>query len=153
MQSRRASRQAALQVLYRCDAVNDYSLEGVNFLIAHFERCAALDEAEEQLGLHYCEYLKELVHGVLARLPEIDSQIGVACVNWTLSRMARIDRNILRIATFEMLHRPDVPANVSINEAIEIAKVFAAVDSPQFINGVLDRLSRIHALKEPLAES
>jgi N utilization substance protein B len=143
MQSRRACREAALQVLYRCDVLNDYSVEGVDSFVVHCDSFTLLSEDGEQDPLAHREYFKELVYGVLIHLAEIDTQIGVACIHWSVSRMARVDRNILRVAAFELMYRPEVPSKVSINEAIEIAKAFAADDSPNFINGVLDRLSQL----------
>jgi N utilization substance protein B len=145
MQSRRACREAALQALYQCDALNDFSVERLEFFIAHFQGCSIAEDGDEQIAIDDSEYFHELARGIVANLAKIDSQIGLACVNWSVARMARVDRNIIRIAAFEMMHRPDVPPKVSINEAIEIAKLFAADDSPQFINGVLDRLSQLIA--------
>ena len=152
MQSRRACREAALQALYQCDALNDFSVERLELFVAHFQGASLPEERDEQFSFGNSEYFQEVVHGVLKNLAEIDSQIGLACVHWSVARMARVDRNIIRIAAFEMMHRPDVPPKVSINEAIEIAKLFAADDSPQFINGVLDRLSQLVASERQVLE-
>jgi N utilization substance protein B len=81
-----------------------------------------------------------LYDGVLANLADIDARLTAAAENWRLSRMAVIDRNILRLGAHEVLHQPDVPAAAALNEAIELARRYGAADSPAFVNGVLDRL-------------
>jgi N utilization substance protein B len=86
------------------------------------------------------EYANELVDGTLEHLAEIDSILSQFAENWTLARMGRIDRNILRIAVFELLYRDDVPARVVLDEAITIAKRFSEESSGAFINGILDRV-------------
>ena len=83
-----------------------------------------------------------LVNGVYQHRDELDAMIVVASENWRLERMSIIDRNVLRIALFEMLYRPEIPPKVSINEAIDLGKTFGSPDSGAFINGVLDRLLR-----------
>ncbi len=86
------------------------------------------------------QYARTLVAGVIAHCDELDGHIASALTNWTPERVGRIERNILRVALFEMAYCEDVPNKVAINEAIEIAKSFAADEAPRFINGVLDRL-------------
>ena len=76
-----------------------------------------------------------------AHLPEIDKLIEEHSHNWRLERMQRIDRNVLRIGVFELKQLPDIPRKVTINEAIELAKMFGTEDSAAFINGVLDRIA------------
>ena len=83
-------------------------------------------------------YAFNLVKGVLSGMEEIDGIIGVAATHWRLVRIAPTDRNLLRIAVFEMTDMADIPPQVAINEAVEIAKRFGSEDSPRFINGVLD---------------
>jgi N utilization substance protein B len=85
-------------------------------------------------------FTEELVGGVWEKRAAIDAAVQQASRNWRLERMARVDRNILRLAAYEILHRTDVPHKVVINEAIEIAKRFGTADSSAFVNGVLDRL-------------
>jgi N utilization substance protein B len=88
------------------------------------------------------------VGGVRAHLAEIDELLGRVSRNWRLERMARVDRNLLRLAIFELKFSADVPAKVAINEAIEIAKRYGTAESPAFVNGVLDRcLAEIGAKK------
>jgi N utilization substance protein B len=86
-------------------------------------------------------FTSELVSGVITNKDSIDKIIRETSHNWRIDRMAVVDRNILRIATFEMLKMPDIPYKVSLNEAIELAKRFGSEDSSSFINGVLDNIS------------
>jgi N utilization substance protein B len=83
-----------------------------------------------------------LVHGVKRQQREIDTRIAECAEHWDLDRMAVVDRNILRLAAYELLFEPAVPGKVTINEAIEIAKKFGTAESSRFINGVLDRIHR-----------
>lgn len=86
------------------------------------------------------EFAYDIVQGTRAHLHEIDSVVQAAAEHWTLGRMAVVDRNILRAATYELLYRPDIPASVALNEAIEIAKKYSTVESAAFINGILDKI-------------
>ena len=81
-----------------------------------------------------------LIRGTLEHRAEIDDRIQKQVKNWALNRIAAVDRNILRLAIYEMLHRDDIPPVVSINEAVDIAKKFSTADSGRFVNGVLDKL-------------
>lgn len=87
-------------------------------------------------------FTEDLVRGVVDHLEEVDLTVNDMSTNWALERMARVDLALLRMATFELLHRPDVPASVVINEAIEIGKRYGTKDTPSFINGILDRIAR-----------
>lgn len=87
------------------------------------------------------EYGRQLAIGVEESLEQIDALIGDTSEHWSVGRMPLVDRNILRIATFELLHVPEVPASVAINEAVELAKVFGGEDSSKFVNGVLGRIA------------
>jgi N utilization substance protein B len=77
---------------------------------------------------------------VVAHAQDIDRRLAEAAENWRLPRMAAIDRNVLRLGTQELFHMPDTPANVALDEAIELARRYGSADSPRFVNGVLDRL-------------
>jgi N utilization substance protein B len=83
-----------------------------------------------------------LIHGALEHKEEADALIKKYSKNWDLHRMAAVDRNILRLAIFEMLHREDIPPIVSINEAVDVAKKFSTEDSGKFVNGILDQVKR-----------
>lgn len=85
-------------------------------------------------------FAEEIVHGVYTHRGELDAMIVAASENWRLERMSIIDRNVLRIALFEMLYRLEIPPKVSINEAIDLGKTFGSPDSGAFINGILDHL-------------
>jgi len=134
MGTRRRSREAALQFLYQNDFVKvsdvgDDMERSENFTLF----CALYQVNKKARG-----YAFNLVKGVLSGMEEIDGIIGVAATHWRLVRIAPTDRNLLRIAVFEMTDMADIPPQVAINEAVEIAKRFGSEDSPRFINGVLD---------------
>ena len=85
-------------------------------------------------------FFLQLVNGVLAAQPQIDALIERYSKNWKVQRMSCVDRNVLRVAVFEMLFCPDIPPKVSINEAIDVAKKFGTEESGAFINGIVDRI-------------
>ncbi len=97
------------------------------------------------------EFAQPLIEGMIARLPEIDERIRRYCENYEFHRISAVDRNVLRLAIYEMLYREDIPPVVSINEAIELAKTFGGADSGRFVNGILDRVK--DDLKRPLREA
>jgi len=88
-------------------------------------------------------YAEQLIEGTLINLAEIDRRIAETVENWSFERVAPVERNVLRIAVFELMWRGDVPSKVVINEAIEVAKKFADDTSGKFVNGVLDRIMRV----------
>ena len=132
MTVRRRAREIALQVLYQLDIVQGDPQEA---LILYFENFRPSEKTRQ-----FCQ---RLVEGVCQEQEEIDRVIEENAENWTLKRMAVVDRNILRLATFELLNCPDIPFKASLNEAIELAKKFGNDDSSAFINGILDQ---IHSL-------
>jgi N utilization substance protein B len=85
-------------------------------------------------------FAEKLVQGVLERRDALDEQIKKYAQNWDLHRMAVVDRNVLRLAIYEMMHRDDIPPVVSINEAVDIAKRFSTEESGKFVNGILDKI-------------
>ncbi|HOO46938.1 MAG TPA: transcription antitermination factor NusB [Deltaproteobacteria bacterium] len=129
MRTRTKAREIALQYLYQVDITSDHTEKTLDDFIDHF-----VDDEE------IVPYAKELVGGVYAYLSHIDDMIEKASRNWTVSRMSSIDRNILRIATYELAYKPDIPYKVAINEGIELAKRFGSPRFPAFANGVLDRV-------------
>lgn len=141
---RRQARQAALQALFMCDFLGQWDMGTVLFCFDHFS-----------IGKPARPYAEKLCAGVLENFTKIDSKLTCASENWSLTRMARVDRGILRLATYELLFLEEIPVNVAINEAIEIAKAFGSDESPIFINGVLDKVASARkALKvEVLAEA
>lgn len=142
MRTRRKARETALQALYQCDALEDWSPEGIALFFSSF-----VDQVgfETELCQGNLDFAKKLIFGVIQHLALIDHQIGLASTHWSLRRMARVDRNILRIAAFEIAYLADIPISVSIDEAIEIAKRFGTTDSPMFVNGVLDNIADLFA--------
>lgn len=146
MKSRRIAREAVLQALYQCDTLEDWSPEIVSQFFERFypdENLGVPDALSEAGPLGYS---RSLVQFACDNLQDIDSLIAKVSTNWPLSRMTRVDRNLLRFATAELMASRDIPYRVVLNEAIEIAKRFGGDDSPVFINGVLDKvvpLSRI----------
>ena len=87
-------------------------------------------------------FTRELIEGVGRTRPQLDELIGRHAVGWTLDRIAPVERNILRVALYELLERPDVPAEVAIDEAVEAAKELCSADAPAFINGILGTVHR-----------
>ncbi len=134
MGTRRNSREAALQFLYQEDFTITPDQKFGYDLAERFELFCTLFQVNRKARA----YALTLLQGIAENLDRIDKLIAEAASNWRLVRIAATDRNLLRIAVFEMLEREDVPAEVAINEAVEIAKRFAGDDSPKFVNGVLD---------------
>ncbi|MDD2239306.1 MAG: transcription antitermination factor NusB [Kiritimatiellae bacterium] len=87
-------------------------------------------------------FTEEIIRGVIAHHPDIDALIARHAENWGVERMGNIDRNALRIAVYEMLYRDDIPPVVSINEAVELAKVYSSTESGKFVNGILDQIRK-----------
>jgi transcription antitermination protein NusB len=128
--SRRVARKRALDVLYEAD-LTGRPLPTV--LARHL--------ADEDL---LPEYSATLVRGVHRHREELDELISSHAKDWSLARMPVVDRNLLRLGLFELLHADDVPAAVAINEAVELAKELSTDDSPRFLNGILARVAQEH---------
>jgi len=153
--ARRRGREIALQVLYQTDAQPQLTAEeALRLHASHFGRptadepdaadagpfAAAPAEALSDAELGSARELAErLVRGVLGERADVDALVQRASRNWRLERMARVDRNLLRLGAWELLRASDVPGKVAINEAIEIAKRFGTAESAAFVNGILDR--------------
>ncbi len=130
MGSRRKGRELALQALYQQEITGDLSAQALRAFWHHFD---ATDESKA--------FALTLVNGVGARRGDIDPLIEKVSAHWRLERLSKIDVNILRLATFELLATPAVPPSVVINEAIEIARRFGTEESSAFVNGVLDQIA------------
>ncbi len=132
MGNRHESRELALQFLYQQDATSRYPQSLTQafemFWMVHEHPSAARSFAEE------------LARGTLEHCEVVDAKIKAYAQNWEFHRIALVDRNILRLAVYELLYRDDIPPVVSINEAIELAKKFSTEDSGRFVNGILDRV-------------
>ncbi|MEP9408029.1 transcription antitermination factor NusB [Peribacillus frigoritolerans] len=122
---RREAREKSLQALYQIDIANSNAEEAM---------VSVLDGAPTD------NYFKKLVMGITENREQIDRMIRDNLENWTLERLANIDRNLLRIAVYEMVHSEDVPVSVAMNEAIEIAKKFGDDQSSSFVNAVLSKV-------------
>lgn len=129
-ENRRNARIQAVQQLYGCE------MRGV--LGAGADEPAEAASPGEELS----PFARELLDAAIARLGEIDRLLAASLQNWDLRRLGAVDRAILRVAVAEMLAHPDIPAAVTINEAIEIARSLASSDSARFANGVLDRVRK-----------
>ena len=142
--NRRRARESAMQILCTLDRQPDVSVgQATQLYFAHLlgddgESSTSADESS--LPSDYRLFAETLVSGVRRAQADIDAIIGRASKNWRLSRMAVPDRNVLRLACFELLFSPEVPARAVLNEAIEIARRFGTSDSASFVNGVLDRI-------------
>ena len=130
MGTRRKARVKALQALYEIDSVKHDVADVLG-------RQTEEDPIEEESAL----FIKELVDGVLSNEGEIDRFIEIYAPAWPVAQMALVDRNILRLAIFEILFNNKVPVKVAINEAVELAKMFGGDNTPKFINGVLGTVS------------
>jgi len=136
--TRREGRELALQLLYALE-LNPINVQEMLRLSRENSRASA-EEARV--------FAEELVDGVVANRDAIDKIIVEKSKNWAITRMARVDLNIIRVAVFELVFLSDIPKNVTMNEAIEVAKKFGTEDSPAFINGMLDEIAATISEKE-----
>lgn len=140
MASRRRAREFALQALYQADITETrptVALSQLWFAQVDSQDAPASRPAEDE----EIAFARRLVEGVEASMAELDPMIERSSVNWRLQRMPIVDRNILRLAAYELRYCQDVPASVSINEAVELAKRYGDKDSRAFVNGLLDRIA------------
>ncbi|HEU4397085.1 MAG TPA: transcription antitermination factor NusB [Actinomycetota bacterium] len=128
--TRAAARRRALDILYEADLLGRPIAEVL-----------ARRRDDPEAGVPDA-YTLELVGGVERLLPELDGRIGDAAEHWTVERMPLVDRNLLRLATFELVARPEVPTAVVLDQAIELAKLLSTADSGRFVNGVLGHVAR-----------
>lgn len=129
--SRRLARETALQVLFQLDVSEEKS--EIEKIIRHWSEEFAVPEQS-------IPFAQELVTGTLEHQAEIDEKLSTLSEGWGLARMAKVDRNLLRLATYEILYCPEIPGRVTLNEAIEIAKIYGSAESGKFINGILDKI-------------
>ena len=129
MGTRRQARESALQMLYQ------FELSGGD------PEVLLGSEVMDGLSPEVRDFATDLVKGVRDNLAEIDGLIQSHSTNWKLARMAAVDKNILRVAVFELKNRSDIPVKVTINEAVEIAKKFGSTESGAFVNGILDNIA------------
>ena len=132
MRRRTRARQLALEVMYQADLRREDGREIAKSYLRDMKEDADL-----------LDFARTLIAGSCEHLEELDEHIRNAAENWVISRMAAVDRNILRLAVFELAHMDDIPPKVSIDEAIELAKQFGSEESGQFVNGILDKVKEI----------
>jgi len=138
MRKRTLARNCALQFLYQVDITRETPDEVLeNF----WQTQNGIDDSVQ-------EFANNLIKGTLGNLDTIDKHIAKCATNWQLKRMAIVDRNILRLATYELLYLKDIPPKVSINEAIELAKRYGDIDSGKFVNGILDKINKTECVNK-----
>jgi N utilization substance protein B len=130
--SRRLARECAMQILFQLDM---NPAEDADPVLADFWRDHEADRQERR-------FAEQLVAGVREHREQIDAVMRDTADHWELKRIGGIERNVMRIALYEMLHRQDIPPVVSINEAVDIAKYFSTTESGRFVNGILDRVRK-----------
>ena len=130
---RRKAREFALQILFQMDIRKDKPTATI------LKRFWAEHDADEEAQA----FTEEIIKGTYKHLAAINDKIHACARNWSIDRMAAVDRNVLRMAVYEILYRADIPTSVTINEAIEIAKKFGTEDSGSFVNGILDSVARM----------
>ncbi len=144
MGARRRGREAALQMLYQMEASDVRAGEAIRLFwpnLAVQEDADAEGKRDTRGAAEAVEFANALVLGCEERVAEIDERIREASQHWRLERMTRVDRNILRLGTFELLGMSDVPRRVTLNEAVELAKRYGSEGSSGFVNGILDRIA------------
>ncbi len=130
MGSRRKAREAAVQMLYQMDVAG---VDAERAIAPFGENLGAPDDERE--------FANALVLGYGRVRETIDDTIRAVSKHWRLERMSRVDRNVIRLGAFELLHMSDIPRRVTLNEAVELAKRFGNEESAAFVNGVLDRIA------------
>lgn len=150
---RHEAREWALQFLFQSEFNRDESLdEGLKRFWEHHDDEPAFEARSKAPAAHSAKdakmqakarrFAEELARGVIEHHKEIDPLIVKHAENWDIDRMGNVDRNAMRIAIYEMLHRNDIPPVVSINEAVELAKSYSSIESGKFVNGILDRIRK-----------
>lgn len=147
MGTRRKARETALQFLFQDDFIGESDVDKQLFEERFDQFCSLY-----QISHKARPYALELLRGIREKCKAIDVTISAHATNWRLERIAGMDRNLLRISIYELLYATDVPTQVAINEAVEIAKRFGSEESPAFINGILDAVQQ-SALPKAVQES
>ena len=152
MRKRTRSREFALQVLYQLDinqselgeVLADFWKDRSDLALSSEEKMAVeQDKKDSQIR----QYTENILNGTLKNLETVDRLIERFAENWEISRMAYVDRNIMRLATYEMMYSDDIPVKVAINEAVELAKRYGESDSSKFVNGILDKIAKTECKK------
>lgn len=140
IRKRTQARECALQILYQ----HEVNPEPLPELLKQFWK-----QQDESFSQEIMDFAEKLVQGTLQYQAEIDRIITQYADNWELSRMAIIDRNIMRFAAYELLYLADIPPKVTINEAVNLAKKFSQGESGKFVNGILDKINHTEKPKNP----
>ena len=138
MRRRSKARECALQILYEVEI----SRKDMKDCFENYWEDATLDDVPADDRADVRKFATELVRGVLDHMEKIDAEIEKYAEHWKMSRMAVVDRNILRLGTCEILFIDEVPSKVAINEAVDIAKKFGDAESSKFVNGILDKIAK-----------
>jgi len=138
MRKRTQAREIAIKILYQLDIVKqDAKAAFEDFL-----------NNNEGMDSDVKDFSYKLITGTISNIEAIDKNIRKFADNWELNRMAIVDRNILRLACYELMFLDDIPSKVTINEAVELAKKYGGIDSGKFVNGVLDKINK-EDIKKP----
>ncbi|MFQ8698425.1 MAG: transcription antitermination factor NusB [Peptoniphilus harei] len=129
--SRKRARIGAMQALFAMDINNDFSIDKLEVFMENNNFQG--DEVD---------YINRVVPDILDKLEVVDETIEKNLKGWTMARLAKVDRQILRVAVYEFLYKDDIPEEVSINEAVEIARLYSSDEAPKFINGILGTIYR-----------
>ena len=140
---RREARELALQMMYALDSNSSVGLR---------ETLQTFREEQVEISGRVREFAEALVQGVQSQRAVIDEAIRARSKNWALSRMPRVDLNVMRLATYELMFRADIPKKVTINEAIEIVRRYGDKESPAFVNGILDEIEACAKTEESSEE-
>ena len=152
MRKRTRAREFALQILYQIDVAHsdlkevleDFWLDRTDLALSPGEK-EGIEEDKKDPEIR--GYAEKLVEGTLKNQEAIDKTIERYAENWVIARMAYVDRNILRLSSYEVLYLEDIPVKVAINEAVELAKRYGESDSSKFVNGILDRIAKTECKK------
>lgn len=137
-----------MQILYQMDLVGDYSLDDLEVFLENFDKRNYPEEIDVDsiedivFSQDELDYIKSTIPEVILNLEKIDNLIDEHLEGWTINRLSKVDKETLRIAVYEFLYRGDIPKEVSINEAVEIAKIYGGDNSSKFVNGILGSIYR-----------
>ncbi|MCX5681322.1 MAG: transcription antitermination factor NusB, partial [Candidatus Omnitrophica bacterium] len=142
MRKRTLAREFVLKVLYQADIRS----EPLCAMADEFFSLSISETQDEEVTSEVIDFARHIITGIAEKYKEINDMIFAHAANWHIDRMAVIDRNILRMGIYELCFMPDVPAKVTINEAIELAKKYGDVESGKFVNGILDKVHKTNPL-------
>jgi len=138
MGRRRQAREIALQALYLVDVARTPPAEAF----------AAVNRGGDQEDEKTLDFARSLLEGAARLRDEIDGHLAATAANWSIKRMAAVDRNVLRLAAYELIYEPRTPVNVVIDEAIEIVRKYSTEDATKFVNGILDKLKALRPVPD-----